>query len=185
MNNLKQKILITRIRKGDREAFKEIYKIYSDRIYRFIFFRLTSEEEAQDLLQETFLRLWNYLKNKENEIKSLNALTYKIARNLIAEFYRKRDSQISQTIDLEEIEFKLEDQKNINAEKELDIKIDIKLIKSKLENLKNEEYREVIEMKFLDQLSHKEIAEVLEKTEQNVRVILHRAIRKIREEVNE
>ena len=183
MNKIKQKILITRIRKGDKDAFKEIYKIYSDRIYRFIFFRLISEEETQDLLQETFLRLWNYLKNKENEIKSLNALTYKIARNLIAEFYRKRSSQISEEIDLEEVEFKTEDKNNVGVEKELDIKIDIKLIKTKLKNLKNEEYREVIEMKFLDQLSHKEIAEVLEKTEQNVRVILHRAIKKIREEI--
>ena len=183
MNSLKQKILIGRIRRGDSEAFKEIYQIFSDRIYRFIFFRLPSESDAKDLLQETFLNLWNYLTTKDKKIENLQAFIYKIAKNLIANYYRENKVKKGE-IGLDDVDYKIgnEDEKMI---KSVDIKIKIKKIREQLVNLGNDEYREIIELKYLDELSHKEIATILEKSEENVRVLLHRAMRKLKSRIND
>lgn len=183
MNSLKQKILIGRIRKGDNEAFKEIYSIFSDKIYRFIFFRLPSENDAKDLLQETFLNLWNYITTKDKKIENLQAFIYKIAKNLIAGYYRERANKKDE-IGLDDVEHKLgsEDEKLVKG---VDIKIRITKVREQLINLKNEEYREIIELKYLDELSHKEIATILDKTEESVRVSLHRAMKKLKGNIKE
>jgi len=103
MNSLKQKILINRVQHGDQKAFKEIYQIFSDKIYRFVFFRLPDENDAKDLLQDTFLNLWNYLITKKNKkIDNLQAFIYKIAKNLIAGYYQQR----KQKIDLDDVAYK-------------------------------------------------------------------------------
>ena len=185
MNSLKQKILIDRVRRGDQKAFKEIYQVFSDRIYRFIFFRLPQEADAKDLLQETFLNLWNYLTDKdkqEKKIKNLQAFIYRIAKNLIAGYYRQRDGKQS-NIDIEEVKYKLSDEKQDNFKKEIDLEIRVERVKEQLSILKNETYREVIQLKYLDELNHKEIAEILDKSEQSVRVTLHRAIKKLKEDI--
>src|SRR4030043_2349259 len=100
MNIIKEKLLVSRVRKDDSEAFREIYRIFADRIYRFIFFRLPNESDCQDLMQEAFIRVWGYLKNKDKEIKSLQALIYKITKNLIADYYRDRNAE---AINIEEV----------------------------------------------------------------------------------
>ena len=176
MNKLKEKILASRIRKGDHKAFKEIYHILADRIYRFIFFRVPNEDQAQDLLQETFFRLWNYAANGENEIRSLQGLTYKIAKNLIADYYKNEVPEI----DLEEVSYKIED-KSKDMARDVDIKINVKKINQKLNQLKKTEYKEIIELRYLDELSHKEIAQILDKTESAVRTMLHRALKSLKE----
>jgi len=177
MNKIKQKFLISRIRKGDSEAFREIYQIFSNRIYRFIFFRLPNESDAQDLLQETFLNLWDYLNNKEKEVKNLQALLYQIAKNLVANYYKNNDAKLSNEVSIEEIEYKVGESENLNQK--IDIRISIKNIHQKLNKL-NPEHREIIKLRFLDDLSHKQIAQILNKTENNVRVLFHRALKELR-----
>ncbi len=177
-NKIKEQILIFRIRKGDEGAFREIYKIFYDRIYRFVFFRVPNTQIAEDILQESFLITWNdYLKNKEKKIISVQALIYKIARNLINAYYRKNSK--AYIVDIEEVEYKLNDQ-NISLDKEVDIKIDIKKLNQDLDKL-SDHYREIIELRYLDQLSLREIAKILNKTENNVGVLLSRALKKIKE----
>lgn len=181
MNSLKQKILISRVRHGDQKAFKEIYQIFSDKIYRFIFFRLPDENDAKDLLQDTFLNLWNYLTTKKDkQIENLQAFIYKIAKNLIAGYYQQR----KQKIDLDKVAYKIgeEDESMI---KEVDIEIRIKKVRQQLTILNNSQDREIIELKYLDELSHKEIAKILDKSEENVRVILHRAMKKLKENIKD
>ncbi len=181
MNSLKQKILINRVQHGDQKAFKEIYQIFSDKIYRFVFFRLPDENDAKDLLQDTFLNLWNYLITKKNKkIDNLQAFIYKIAKNLIAGYYQQR----KQKIDLDDVAYKTgeEDESMV---KEVDIKIRIKKVRRQLTVLDNSQDREIIELKYLDELSHKEIAKILDKSEENVRVILHRAMKKLKENIRD
>jgi len=185
MNTLKSKILIKRVRKGDKTAFKEIYKHFSDRIYRFIFYRVPEKEIAEDLLQEIFLKVWNYIKDEKNLIENLQALIYKICRNTIIDYYRQNGNDF--LIDIEEVSYKIEDAKyNKNQkETEIDIQIDIKKIRLQLNKLKNPIFKEIIELRFLDELSYKEIAQVLEKTEKNVSVMLHRAISELKKIIEE
>lgn len=182
MNKIKQKFLVDRIRKGDSESFREIYQTFSDRIYRFIFFRIPNETDAQDLLQETFLKLWDYLNNKKNEVTSLQALLYKIAKNLVASYYVKNQARLKE-ISIEEIEYKVGEDENL--EQEIDIQINIKKVEQKLSQLKNPEHQEIVRLRFLDDLSHKQIAELLNKSEKNIGTTLHRAIKKLKEILDE
>ena len=89
-NTLRDKLLLYRVKsRKDPEAFGKIYDVYASRIYRFLYFKVPSVEEAQDLTSDTFLRLWQYLQEGK-PVKNLGALTYQIARNLAIDYYRSR-----------------------------------------------------------------------------------------------
>jgi len=176
LNILKERLLILKIRRGDTEAFRKIYQIFADKIYKFIYYRISNREASLELSQEVFLALWKYLSDKEKEITNLRGLTYQIARNLINNYY---DANKVWKVDLEEVEYKLG--VSIDLGQEFDLKISIKELKSKLQVLESDEDRRIIELKFFDGLSHNEIAEVVGKSSGNVRVILHRALKKLKE----
>lgn len=174
LSSLKEKFLLYRVRaKKDPEAFGEIYDLYSRRLYRFIYFKVQSAEQAEDLTSETFLKAWQYLKEKK-EVTSLSALLYSIARNVVIDHYRrtaceKGNVSLDEAIAVEPPEFASE-----KLLRETETALEVSQLLDKLHGLK-EEYREVIVMKFLDGLETREIAVALNKTSANVRVLLHRA----------
>jgi RNA polymerase sigma-70 factor, ECF subfamily len=188
MFELKETILLSRIRKKDEKAFNEIYDDYVDKIHRFIFYRVRDPKDGEDLLQEVFFNLWKYLSGEEKrKVDHLKALIYQIAKNVIAAHYNKKYAREDRMIEVEHME-NISDQDMAEAIKEpeenLDIKIGIEKIKEQLELLENDDYREIIEMRFIDELSCGEIARILEKSEGTVRVLLHRALKKVREKIN-
>ncbi|PIU15604.1 RNA polymerase subunit sigma-70, partial [bacterium (Candidatus Gribaldobacteria) CG08_land_8_20_14_0_20_39_15] len=68
-----------------RKKFSKIYDQYINKIYRFIFLKVNSQEIAQDLTSETFLRGWESFKEKNEEIENIQAFLYRIARNLVTD----------------------------------------------------------------------------------------------------
>jgi len=104
-------------------------------------------------------------------------LLYQIAKNLVANYYKNNDAKLSNEVSIEEIEYKVGESENLNQK--IDIRISIKNIHQKLNKL-NPEHREIIKLRFLDDLSHKQIAQILNKTENNVRVLFHRALKELR-----
>ena len=78
---------------SDQEnQFLKAYDAYSESIYRHCFFRVWRKGRAEELLQETFLRLWTYL-IKGNKVENIRALLYKIANNLIIDESRKKKEE--------------------------------------------------------------------------------------------
>jgi len=178
-----EKNLFLRLKKyKDRQAFITAYDLYVHDIHRFIFFKINSKEEAEDLTSAVFVKCWTYVQegklNDSNEYKSLKAFLYKIARNAVIDHYRQNRPEV----DLEEAD-EVVDQKQ-TADQITDLQIDLDLVKEKLSGLKNE-YRSIIVMHYVNQLSITEIAQVLEKTKGNVRVTLHRALHALRESFDE
>ena len=176
-NPLKEKFLLFRIRaKGDPEAFGKIYDAYVDRLYRFIYFKVQTAEQAEDLTSETFLKAWQYLKEKR-DVPHLQALLYSIARSVVIDWYRATACERG---DLPFEEGLIGDLPDVGGSekllKDIDTHFDATRIIEKLHRLKDE-YREVIVMKYLDGLSAREIAAVLGKSSANVRVILHRSLK--------
>lgn len=167
---LREQHLILKIRKGDKEAFSEIYDNYLDKIYRFVYFKVSSKETAEDISGETFLKTLDYIIS-EKEIENLQAFIYRIANNLVIDHYRQNKKDVP----LENVEHFLLD----NKEQHL-LSDDLRTVEKALYELKDE-YREIIILCYLDQLSAKEAAEVLEKPEGTVRVTLHRALKSLRE----
>ena len=178
-NPLKEKLLLYRVRaKKDPEAFGKIYDLYARRIYRFVYFKVSSEEEAQDLTADVFLKAWSYLLDeKGGEVRHLSALLYGIARNRVIDHYRSR--ALRETLPLADGAEELLADERMDLKK-ADAAIDARLLEKRLRSLKDE-YREVLVMKHLDELETAEIAKILGKTHGNVRVLLHRATEALRD----
>lgn len=170
-----EKILYLRIKNKDKEAFIKAYDAYIDQIYRFVFFKVGSKEEAEDLTSAIFLKAWDYIKSGNKiEFKTVKSFLYKIARNTIIDHYRKKSGQELVYLGGAENNFNIIDEKSDLSEKAA-IASDLRDIEKKLVQLKDE-YREVLLMRFIDELTIREIAEALDKSKGNVRVLIFRAV---------
>ncbi len=184
IKKFKEKKTLEQLKGRDKEAFIRIYDENVNDIYRFILFKISKKEEANDLTSMVFLKTWNYIQNNELEsTKTLRALLYKIARNLIIDHYRESSSKLSVSLDDEDNKIEVVDASQDPQEKLAD-QANLELIKSKLPLLK-EEYREIIVLRFVNDLTLDEIAEITHKTKGNVRVLLHRALSALRKLVEE
>lgn len=173
-SSLKEKFLLFRIRaKKDPEAFGAVYDAYVKQIYRFIYFKVSSAEQAEDLTSEAFLKAWQYLKEKR-DVPNLQALLYSVARSVVIDHYRATVCERG-TVSLDEtIADERTDVASEKFLKDMETKFDTTLVLEKLRHLKDE-YRDVVIMRYLDEMSTGEIATVLGKNASNVRVLLHRA----------
>lgn len=164
-------MLLQRIQeKKDSDAYAELYDAYVTKMFRFIAYKVGNREVAEDLTSDLFLKLWEYLtKKREEEIGSLNGLVYRMARNLVIDYYRNRSrteecsvdniSQLGEdTRELEKVHIKIESAKLLALIKTLKV-----------------QYQEVLLLRYVEELSIKEISVVMEKKQGAVRVLLHRA----------
>ena len=171
----KDKQAISRLKNKDKNVFIKVYDDFAPDIYRFVYFKVGHVEEAKDLTSMIFLKTWNHIQNNSlTSGSTLRALLYKIARTSIVDYYRETGNKLEVSLDDEEHPIDLPDEKQ-DLEADMDKSSDLALIKSKLPLLK-EEYREIIILKFVNDLNIEEISEVTGKTKGNVRVVLHRAI---------
>ncbi len=177
---LNDKILYSRLSHKDKDAFVKTYDLYFDQIYRFIYFKVLAKQEAEDLTSVVFLKTWGYIQDKSiKDYKTLKSLLYKVARNSVIDYYRKKSSEqgdisldtVSTTIDTAD--------KSQDIHSKLEIADEHARIKEKLLELK-EEYREIIVMRYVNELSVKEIALSLDKSRGNIRVTLYRALKALR-----
>jgi len=180
VQKFKDKQVFSRLKSHDKEAFIAVYDAHVKDIHRFVYFKIGNSEEANDLTSMIFLKAWNHIQNNTLEdAKTLRALLYKIARTSIIDYYRETGNKLISSLDDEENKIDVIDEAK-DPQERLDQASDLELIKSKLPLLK-EEYREVIVMKFINDLSLEEIAEISGKSKGNVRVLLHRALNALRE----
>ena len=161
-----------------KKKFSKYYNKYIVKIYRFVYFKVDSQETAQDITSEVFLRCWTSINNPDKKIENMSAFLYQIARNLIIDFYRKKEK--TKTIDIENCP-DIKDTK-IDLEKNALLTSEVNRIKKALANIK-EDYQDVIIWHYLDDLSIKETAKLLERTEEATRVLLHRALKALREQL--
>lgn len=183
-DKFKNKQVISRLKSRDKEAFIQVYDENVKDIHRFVYFKVGNKEEANDLTSMTFLKAWNHIQNNSLEDgKTLRALLYKIARNAIIDYYRESGNKLAVSLDDEENPIEIADEQE-DTQGKLDREADLELIRKKLPLLK-EEYREVVIMRFINDLTLEEIADISGKTKGNIRVILHRALKALRELVEE
>ena len=159
-----------------RKIFSKIYNQYIDKIYRFIFLKVSSQEIAQDLTSETFLRGWESFKSG-NKIENPQAFLYQIARNLVTDHYREKGKIRIVSADY----VKITDPRT-NLEEKAILNSDLDTVRLALTNLK-EDYQNVIIWHYLDDFSISEVAKMLDKSEPAVRVQLHRALKALKNEL--
>ena len=163
-----------------KKNFSKIYEEYIDRIYRFIYLKVDSEETAKDICAQTFLKAWEFYRQNPN-IESFSGFLYKIARNTIIDYYRK-DKKIN-IVSPEEVKPSLLSQDS-GIEQKAILNSDLERIKKAISFLK-EDYQNVIIWHYLDEMEISEISKIMQKSEQSVRVLLHRALKSLREKLEE
>ncbi|MBT6691302.1 RNA polymerase sigma factor [Candidatus Parcubacteria bacterium] len=176
--NLQEKIVFLRLKSGDSDAFAFFYDKYVTRIYRFVLIKVSNKQVAEDLTQDIFLKTWQHLVDKRN-VKSFQAFIFRVARNRVIDHYRQSNKQelpleyVPEIIDMSD-----------NIEKDLDKAIDKDKLLQKIQQLKPT-YQEVLLLRYLEDLSIDDIARVIQKDKNNVRVIIHRALNKLKQIADE
>ncbi len=160
--------------RGKASAFGSLYDYYQPKIYRFVLVKVSRREEAEDLTHQVFLNAWANLKTYEDLGFPFSSWLYRIARNLIVDFYRTNRNESSlEKIDPEYLVVEA------TAHFDLTDKMDVEKIKSAIQHLKPE-HQDVIVMRFVEDMAIKEVALAMDKTEGAIKLIQHRAIKELK-----
>lgn len=164
---------------SQEERFLEAFEEYSDALFRHALIRVSDRERAIDLVHDTFTKVWSYVRSG-HEIDSFRPFLYKVLNNLIVDEYRKRrESSLDALLAAEGVNEGSFDELVENKVESLAATLDGRQAFALLDNLPDE-YREVVTLRFVDGLGPKEIAELIEESENVVSVRLHRALKALR-----
>lgn len=153
--------------------YTEAFDMYSDALFRHAFFRVSNRQVAIDLVQDAFMKTWSQVAKGEN-IENYQSYLYHVLSNLIVDYYRKKKSLSLDT--LTEDGF---DPVGSTAANVMEDAVRRELM-DQIEKLSDRD-KEVVVMRYIDGLPVKEIAEILEESENSVSVRIHRAIDKLKE----
>lgn len=158
--------------KDPAELFRVAYDNYADAIYRHCFFRVFRRERAEELMQEAFMKTWQYI-STGHQVDNIRAFLYRVANNLIIDESRRKKESSLEDLMQNGLDFGRDDRIRLQAH------LDANAVIILLENL-NERYRKVILMRYIDDLRPEEIAQITGDTSNAVSVCLHRALKQIR-----
>lgn len=161
--------LITRAQQQDRHAIGSLYEHYAQAIFHYISYRVETKTLAEDLTAEVFLRMIRRLPTYTYTGAPFGAWLYRIASNLIADHYRSKKEVLAEIP---------EDYQSdaVDPFDELSMREDQLRLKQAILSL-SEEYQNVIILRFIKELSHTEVADIMDRSEGAVRVLQHRAIK--------
>lgn len=165
--------IITACQNGDMERFGELYDRYIKKIYDFIYYKTHHKETAEDLTSKAFMKAVEKISSFQTDKGTFQAWMYQIARNTVIDHYRtqKLDANIDDIWDLGSHE---------DLERDYDTREKLKEVGQYLQTL-NSEQREIVIMRVWQGLSHREIADILGKSEASVKMNYSRTIRSLRE----
>jgi RNA polymerase sigma-70 factor (ECF subfamily) len=168
--------LIKKAQEGDAEAYGELFERYAPVIFRFLYAHLSDRLDAEDLTEEVFLRVWRSLPKFRDQGVPFVAYLFRIARNALIDHYRRTKRT--------EPHLSIEDNVVVDSHPDPSdaavMNMERQEIRQMLDQLR-EDYRTVLLLRFLGDLSPEETAEVMGKSAGAVRVLQHRALAALRQ----
>jgi RNA polymerase sigma-70 factor (ECF subfamily) len=162
---------------GNTEAFTYLYEQNVARIYNYIFYRVGSEVDAEDITARVFHKAFDHIDRYEEKGIPFSAWLYRIAHNLTANWYRdtrrKKEVSLEDQLDLPHQGDLPERAVEQNQEKDLLLKAIRRLPQDR---------QQLILLKFLEDLSNAEIAIIMGRTEGAIKSLYHRSLLSLREE---
>ncbi len=156
--------------------FGLLYEKYFDQIFRFVFKRLGGDEEnASDISQQTFVKAMGAIKKYEDRGYPFSTWLYRIAQNEVNMFFRENKKHTIIEIEERHI-FNLMDEMNVDEKSE-----DVQEQVVRLLNTLKPEHLDLIELRFFQQLSFKEIADIYDITEANAKMRIYRILEKMQQ----
>lgn len=174
--------LIGRATQGDRQAFAELYDRYGPRVYRYVFYIVHETADAEDLTAQTFLKAWESIRRFQARGRPFSAWLLRIAHNLTVNHVRRSPKSRSNSRLREENLFVAHVASSPHDAHERRSRSE--LLAQALSRLPSEQ-REVIVLRFVEALGHRDIARILGKTVTASRALQYRALVSLRVHVRD
>lgn len=163
--------LITRAKLGDQSAFTQIYERYANAIYRYIYFRVGEAELAEDLQAEVFLRMFEGLNRYEDRGWPISAWLYRIAHDRTVDTLRRRQTR-------RHVQYERWNGSYDGPEDKIGTQLEHEELVDSLNDLTDEQ-RQVILMRFMNDMSIQEVARKLGRSEGSVKALQHRGLQSL------
>lgn len=167
--------LVNKAKSGDSDAFGQLYDSFAQRIFRYIRLKVQNRQEAEDVLQEVFVKAYNGLAKLETRDLNFNAWLYRIASNSINDYFRKK-YRTPEIIGMDE---NFDAPSKASVQNEVEVKSDMETLRAAFDLLAPL-YKQVLELRFLQEFSLSEIAKILNKSNLSVRLLQYRALKKVK-----
>jgi len=167
--------LLEQARRFDPDALRTLHNRFYESVYRYVHFKVGDTQASEDLTSDVFLRLLEALKRGKVWRTTPDAWIFGIARNVVADHYRKQTRRV---------EVELDERVSLSPEEGLSQRVIVDEEQEELARalaLLTDEQRDVILMRFMEGLSIKDVAEVLNKTPGAVKGLQFRAVRALSE----
>jgi RNA polymerase sigma-70 factor, ECF subfamily len=165
-------ILVARACQGDTAAFGDLYERLLDDIYRYVYYRVSNQQDAEDLAETVFLKAWQGLSNYKPEGAPFMAWLYRIAHNTVVDHYRTNKTPEP----LADHPYLPDERESVEAQ--VLSRTEIEQLTTKLQEM-TPIHQEVLILRFINGLSPAETAAALDKSNGAVRVLQHRALKEL------
>ena len=171
---LNEQKIIKECQQGNLEGFGALYDFYIKKIYNFIYYKVHHRESAEDLTSKTFFKALEKIGTYDVKQKFFSAWLYRIARNVVIDHFRTAKPET----DIADV-WGLSSDQDFN--RDLDLKNALGKVDGYLKKLSAEQ-REIMIMRVWDDLSYREIAVILGKSEAACKMIFSRTLAKLKTE---
>ncbi len=168
--------LILLAKNGNEAAFERLYDLYYNPVFRYLFIRTKEKRQAEDLTQAVFIKVYNTIGRFELTSSDPLSFFFTVARTTLIDHFRKEKH--SPVFDDEVIKARQDNEHDPHNHANIRESEDV--IRQAMREL-TEDQKEIITLKFLNDLSNKEIAEITGKKEEAIRQLQLRALRKLRD----
>lgn len=170
------------IAEDQEKRFLKAFEDYSDALFRHAAMRISNREKAIDAVHDAFTKVWSYVR-QGHQVDSFRSFLYKVLNNLIIDEYRKhKESSLDALMEIEGVDEGSFPELSESTVEALAATIDGRKAFDLLEDIP-EQYREVLIFRFVDELGPKEIADLIEESENVVSVRIHRGLRLLRNKI--
>jgi RNA polymerase sigma-70 factor (ECF subfamily) len=165
--------------KDDTAAFGELYERHVRRIYNYIYYRTSNAQDAEDLTAKVFMRALNHVENYDERGVPFTAWLYRIAHNLVANWYRDRSRR--KIIPLDEFV-----EKGMRSELPEVVAEQQEEQDRMLESIQRlpSDRQQLLILKYVERMSNAEIGEIMGKTEGAVKSLYYRTLSFLREDMS-
>lgn len=166
--------LVARAKAADRSALGELYDALLSRVYRFVYFRVSRREDAEDLTEQVFVRIFEKIRQYDERGLPFEAWVFRIARNMIIDYYRVHHTPLVSLDDALDVP-----DTRSSPEAQTEVALQMEDVRAALPKLPDA-YQEIIVLKFIEERDNEEISAILDKPIDHVRVLQSRAIQKLK-----
>ena len=167
--------------KRDPTAFDSLYERYVERIFNYIYYRTGNLRDAEDITGKVFFKALDNLQGYRHMGLPFSAWLYRIAHNLVANYHRDRSKK--QEISLSSVQSKELHHRGIQPEASVARNQEVDELLATIRDLAPNR-QELLILKFVDQLSNKEIGKIMRKSEGAIKSLYHRTLIELRDKMN-